>query len=41
MAVRQGVMDAQGRVHPADRLAGLGRVDGQGRAFGDFRGGMA
>ena len=38
VAVRQAVMDSQGRVHGADRLAGLGRIDGQGLALGHFRG---
>ena len=39
--MRQAAVDAQGRVHGADRLAGLGRIDGQGLAFGDFGGGVS
>ncbi len=36
VAVGQAIMDAQGGVHRPDGLAGLGRVNGQGRAFRDF-----
>ncbi len=36
VAVGQATVDAQGRVHGPDGLAGLGRVNGQGRAFRDF-----
>ena len=36
VAVGQAIMDAQGGVHGPDGLAGLGRVNGQGRAFRDF-----
>ena len=36
VAVRQAVMDAESRIHGADRLTGLGRIDGQGGAFGNF-----
>ena len=41
VAVRQAVVDAQGRVHGPDRLAGLGRIDRQRLAFDDFRGGVS
>ncbi len=41
VAVRQAAVDAERRVHGADGLAGLGRVDGQGLALGDFLGGMS
>ena len=37
VAVRQAAMDPQGRVHRADRLAGLGGIDGQRLAFDDLR----
>ena len=36
VAVGQATVDAQGGVHGPDGLAGLGRVNGQGRAFRDF-----
>ena len=41
VTVRQTTMDAQRRVHGANRLARLGRVDGQGRAFGNLSGGVS
>ncbi len=41
VAVRQAAVDPQGGVHGPDGLAGLGRIDGQGRAFFDFLGCMS
>ncbi len=41
MAVGQAAVNPQGGVHGPDGLAGLGRVDGQGRAFFDFLGRMS
>ena len=38
MAVRQAAVDAERGVHGPDGLAGLGRVDDQGAAIGDFLG---
>ena len=41
VAVGEAIMDPQGRVHRPDRLAGLGGVDRQRVAFGDFFGRVA
>ena len=41
VAVRQAIVDPQGRVHGADRLAGLRRIDRQRLALGDFGGRMS
>ena len=41
VAVGQATVDAQGGVHGPDGLAGLGRINGQGRAFRDFTGCMS
>ena len=42
VAVRQTAMDAQGRVHGPDRLAGLGRIDRKGAGVSsDFGGGVS
>ena len=41
VAVRQAVMHAQRRIHGADRLAGLGRIDSERGALHDFAGCMS
>ena len=41
VAVGETSLDAKGRVHGADGLAGLGRVDGERLAFLDLAGGVS